>query len=144
MTAGMMTAGPATSADREQFRAGDRWCYRTPAGFEGSRLLIGAVVSFAGTPPIICCAVTDAPRLLPDGSVDAVTIPFLPLSESALRATVTVHDGSGDLPADFAEGFALWSDDERGLAAFTVPFEGRLDLMIARQMAEIVGHSIEP
>ena len=125
------------------FRAGESWCYRTPVGLESSRILIGAVVSFADSPPIICCAVTDAPRLLPDGSVDAVTIPFLPLSESALAASVTTRDGERALPPDFAEAFELWQQDERGLAAFTVAFEGRLDLMIARQMAAIVGHDIE-
>jgi hypothetical protein len=138
-------AGQDVREDRATaFRAGDRWCYRAPAGFAGSRLLIGAVVSFADRPPIVCCAATDAPRLLPDGCVDAVTIPFLPLTEAAFAASVTAHDGEGVLPPDFAEAFELWSQDERGLAAFTVAFEGRLDLLIARQMAAIVGHEIEP
>ena len=134
-----MPEEPTTVERAPAFRAGERWRYRTPAGFEGSRLLIGAVVSFAGTPPIICCAVTDAPRLLPDGRIDAVTIPFLPLSERALAASVTAPDGEAALPSGFGEAFEQWHKDVRGLAAFTVPFEGRLDLMIARQMAEIVG-----
>jgi hypothetical protein len=29
------------------------------------------------------------------------------------------------------------------LSAFTVPFDGRLDLMIARQMKEIIAGSVE-
>ena len=52
-----------------EFRAGERWCYRTPAGFEQSRMVIGAVVSFASSEPIVCCAVLGAPRMLPDGSI---------------------------------------------------------------------------
>lgn len=122
-----------------EFRAGERWCYRTPAGFEQSRMVIGAVVSFASSEPIVCCAVLGAPRMLPDGSIDRVTIPFLPLTAAAMAASVTARDGEGELPADFGEALELWQDDRRGLAAFTVAFEGRLDLMIARQMTAIVG-----
>lgn len=125
------------------FRAGDQWCYRAPAGYENSRLLIGAVVSFAESQPIICCAVIGAPRLLPDGSVDAVTIPFLPLTAAAMQASVTVQDGAAALPAEFGEALALWQEDARGLAAFTVPFEGRLDQLIARQMVAIVDHKVD-
>ena len=121
-----------------QFRAGERWRYRTPPGFEPSRIVIGAVVSFAQSESIVCCAVLGAPRLLPDGRVDAVTIPFLPLTASALAASVVERDGEAPVPDDFGAALALWQDDERGLAAFTVEFEGRLDLMIARQMADIV------
>ena len=136
-------AGQSTSGGAPEFRAGQRWCYRTPAGFEASRILIGAVVSFADREPIVCCAVPDAQRLLPDGRPDCVMVPFLPMTAGALAASVSVPDGEADLPADFAEAFTDWRDDPRGLVAFTVAFEGRLDLMIARQMAEIVGQPAE-
>lgn len=126
-----MTPGPIT--------AGQRWTYRTPAGFQASRIIIGAVVTFADHPAIVCCAVTRAPRKLPDGRVDTVTIPFLPLSEAAFRATVVSADGETGVEESFATAFQAWHGDGRGLSAFTVPFEGYLDQMIALQMAAIVG-----
>ena len=128
-----------TADSAPEFRAGDRWRYRAPAGFEQSRMLIGAVVSFADAEPIVCCAVVEAPRLLPDGTVDSVNIPFLPLTAGAMRSSVVARDGEGVLPLGFGAAFEVWQGDPRGLAAFTVAFEGRLDLMIARQMVEIVG-----
>jgi hypothetical protein len=128
-----------TTLKAGQFKAGECWRYRAPEGCEGSRILIGAVLSFADGEPIVCCAVTDAQRLLPDGRLDTVTIPFLPLTEAALAASVTTCEGDAHLPADFGEAFEIWHGDPRGLTSFSVPFEGRLDLMIARQMMDIVG-----
>ena len=120
-------------------QAGQRWTYRTPEGFEASRMLIGAIVAFDGGPSILCCTVTDAGRRRPDGSVEAVTIPFLPMTEDAFRASVVAEDGVGAVDAQFAEAFETWREDQRGLSYFTVPFEGFLDRMIALQMAAIVG-----
>src|SRR5262245_48523973 len=127
-----------TNVPQHRFRAGERWRYRAPAGFEHSRVLIGAVLSFEQRESLVACAVTDAPRLLPDGTLDAVTIPFLPMTAGALSATVIEPDGAEDLPPGFAPAFQDWQDDPRGLSAFTVVFEGRLDHLIARQMAAIV------
>ena len=103
-----------------------------------SRLVVGAVLRFSGQEAIVCCAVLGAPRRRPDGTIDEVTIPFLPLSESALLASVVESDGSGTLPEGFASAFAHWQQDPRGLSAFTVPFEGLLDRLIALQMAALV------
>jgi hypothetical protein len=50
-------------------------------------------------------------------------------------------EGTADLPEGFAEKLEEWSNDPKGLTAFTVPFEGFLDQMIALQMAEIAGLS---
>jgi hypothetical protein len=121
------------------FAAGQRWTYRTPDGFEASRIVIGAIVRFDDHAPILCCTVTAAPRRCPDGSVDAATIPFLPMSEAALRESVAALDGEGVVDDGFAAALADWQNDPRGLSAFTVPFEGFLDRMIALQMAAIVG-----
>ena len=93
-----------TADSAPEFRAGDRWRYRAPAGFEQSRMLIGAVVSFADAEPIVCCAVVEAPRLLPDGTVDSVNIPFLPLTAGAMRSSVVARDGEGVLPLGFGAG----------------------------------------
>lgn len=121
------------------FRAGESWTYHPPAGFETSRILIGAVLTFADREAIVCCAVTDAPRRNPDGSIETVTVPFLPMTATALAATVVSINGPAELPAGFADALNAWAEDPRGLSAFTVPFEGWLDHMIARQMAEIAG-----
>ncbi len=126
-----------TSSVLPEFHPGQNWCYQAPPGLEHSRILIGAVVSFEGREPIVCCAVLNAQRMLPSGQLDAVTIPFLPMASSALRQTVTELDGEAGLPDEFGAAFSAWQSDERGLAAFTVPFEGRLDLLVARQMLEI-------
>lgn len=119
--------------------AGQRWTYRTPAGFEGSRIVIGAIAHFTDGRDIICCAVSEAPRRHAGGRVEVVTIPFLPMTEAAFRASVVAPDGLSELPADFALRLEEWSNDPRGLSAFTVPFEGYLDVMIAHQVEEIAG-----
>ena len=123
------------------FAAGQRWTYRAPQGFEASRVVIGAILKFEGSESIICCTVTGAPRRHADGSVDVVTIPFLPMSEEALTATVVAPDGAEEPAAAFAEKLQEWTNDPRGLTTFTVPFDGHLDHLIAHQMAKIVGLS---
>jgi hypothetical protein len=121
------------------FRAGDCWTYRPPAGFESSRMIIGAVLRFADQPSIVCVCVTAAPQKLPDGSLRASDIPLIPMSEHAVAASVVSHMGQAEPPADFGAAFTAWHQDDRGLTVFTVPFEGLLDRMIALQMADIVG-----
>jgi hypothetical protein len=123
------------------FHAGEIWSYRAPQGFEDSRILVGAVLCYQDRRAIVCCAVYGAPRKNPDGSISASTIPFIPMWSEALSASVINCEGHGELPGAFAPALDSWSRDERGLAAFSVPFEGRLDLMIARQMQEIAANS---
>lgn len=122
--------------------AGQSWTYRTPPGFETSRLLIGAIASFGDEQHIVCAAVVHAPRRNADGNLERVTIPFLPMTEAAFRASVLTCDETPEpLPEVFAEKLAAWQNDPKGLTTFTVPFEGFLDQMIAHQMAEIAGLS---
>lgn len=121
------------------FVAGQRWRYRTPAGFEDSRLVVGAVLAFASSPTIVCTSIYGAPQRLADGRVELVTIPFLPMTEDAVAATVVSPDGEQGVPAEFEPHFDAWRSDIRGLSYFTVSFEGFLDLMIARQMASMIG-----
>lgn len=125
-------------------RAGECWIYRPLAGFEASRLLIGAVVTFEDREAIVCCAVTHAPTVRPDGALEAATIPFLPLTAGAFAASVEAKDAATPravLPDAFAEAFQMWQADERGLAAFTQRYDGRLDHLIAREMAGLVARS---
>jgi hypothetical protein len=125
-----------------EFAAGQSWTYRAPQGFEASRLLIGAIASFDGQRTIICSAVVHAPRRHADGQLDMMTISFVPMMEDAFRTSViALEDSQAVLPDCFAPKLEEWSRDPRGLTAFTVPFEGYLDQMIARQMAEIAGLS---
>lgn len=120
------------------FTPGEAWSYRVVAPYGASRIIVGAVLSFAQG-DVVCCAVTGAPRRRPDGTIDVTTIPFLPMSAAALEASVLAPDGPHDLPEGFAEGLEQWQADPRGLSIFTVPFEGFLDHLIARQMAAILG-----
>ena len=128
-------------SDTPTFKAGQCWRYRTPEGFETSRLVIGAIASFSADRRIICLSVTDAPEREADGTISRVVIPFLALSEGALVATVTSQDEAGPFePAPaFAAELEAWSNDPRGLTCFTVPFEWSLNLLIAQQMAAIIG-----
>lgn len=123
------------------FAAGQCWTYRAPQGFETSRLLIGAIASFDGHRTIICSAAVHAPRRHADGHLEMVTVPFIPMTDAAFQASVVALDGVADLPDSFAEKLEAWSSDPKGLTAFTVPFEGFVDQMIAHQMAEIAGLS---
>ena len=122
-----------------EFVAGQRWTYRAPVGFEASRLVIGAVVEFGESAQIICAAVSGAPKRMPDGQLEAVVVAFLPFSQAAFAATVVDLDGVDVVPAAFARELQAWAADGRGLSVFTVPFDGFLDKLIARQMAQIVG-----
>lgn len=124
-----------------QLAAGQSWMYRAPEGFEASRMVIGAIVTFDGKRSIICSSVYGAPRRRPDGHIETVMIPFLPMTEPAFRASIVAPDGAAEPPEMFARKLQEWSDDPRGLSTFTVPFEGFLDRMIAMQMAEIAGRS---
>jgi hypothetical protein len=127
-----------SEADHTTFRAGDCWSYRAPAGFESSRIVIGAVLLFADQPTIVCVGVIGAPKKLPDGSLRASDIPLIPMTEHAVAASVVSFMGQAEPPTDFGAAFAAWHEDDRGLTVFTVPFDGLLDRMIALQMAEIV------
>jgi len=118
--------------------AGQKWLYRAPPGFEPSRMVVGAIVRFSDSAPIICCEVTEAPRRLPDATVDVVTIPFLPMTEDAFLASVVELDGMAEVGESFQTALADWQEDPRGMSAFTVPFEGHLNHLIARQMEAIL------
>jgi hypothetical protein len=119
-------------------QAGQRWTYRVAQGYDASRLIIGAIVKFEAAPSIICCSVTEAPRSSESVGSGTVSIPFLPLSETAFRNTAVALDGMGEPPASFSDRLQEWSDDPNGLTVFMVPFDGHLDRLIAYQMAEIV------
>lgn len=119
------------------FAAGQRWTYHTPEGHHSSRIVIGAIVTFGSGQCVICCAVSEAPRRHADGSIETVTIPFLPLSESAFRDSVVALDGMSELPEDFGERLKAWSEDPKGLSTFTVTFDGFLDEMITHQIEQI-------
>lgn len=122
------------------FAAGQSWAYRAPEGFEGSRAVIGAIVHYENRESIVCLSVYGAPRRGNSPADDTVTIPFIPMSESAFAATVTaLADQAADLPEDFANQLQNWANDDRGLAVFTVPFLGFLDQMMSMQMASMVG-----
>ena len=123
------------------FTVGHMWTYRASSGLEDSRIIVGALVAFAEGETIACCTVTGALQQRPDGSLERVTIPFLPMTVTALERTVLERDGEAEVAPAFAAHFASWHDDERGLSYFTVPFKGSLDRMIALQMAEIVGET---
>ncbi len=124
-----------------QLAAGQRWTYRPPEGFETSRIVIGALATCEAAGRIVCFSVMAAPYRWPDGRFEAVSIPFVPLSESAFVETVVAPDGDGDPDDGFAEALSAWAADPRGLTLFTVPYDGLLDVLIARQMAALSGGS---
>lgn len=122
-----------------RFAVGQRWLCRAAPQGTPTRIVIGAIVGFPESGPIVCCTITGAPQKQADGSAGAATIPFVPMTEAAFGQSVSEPDGEGEVATEFLEHFEAWRDDERGLTCFTVPFESSLDRMIALQMAEIVG-----
>lgn len=123
----------------EALRAGQVWTYAAPEGFATSRILIGAILSFEDGERVVCCAVTGAPQKRPDGTLGCMTIPFLPMAEAAFTRTVADLEGHGLAPPEFVEAYTVWKTDPKGFSCFSVPFDGYLDRLIARQMADIVG-----
>ena len=124
------------------FAVGQMWSYRTRPELADSRLVIGALLAFEAGQSLACCSVIGALQQRPDGTLERVTIPFLPMTGDALARTVLSLEGEGAVAPAFAAHFSNWHDDERGLSFFTVPFEGSLDRMIALQMAEIAGEPV--
>ncbi|MGD9802195.1 MAG: hypothetical protein AB7E81_16075 [Hyphomicrobiaceae bacterium] len=120
------------------FAAGQQWAYAAPPEIPDSRIVIGAILEFGGGRVIACCTVTAALQSGAGGAAERIAIPFLPMSREALAQTVTQLDGTGVLPAAFADELESWSNDPRGVSYFTVPFEGSLERMIALQMASLV------
>lgn len=112
----------------ETIAAGQSWKYRAPQGFEQSRLVVGAIVKFEVNESIVCCSVLDVPR-----GGKTVTFPFLPLTESAFRASILELDGVAEIPGSFASRLLQWAEDKEGMMAFKVPFAGSLDQMIELQ-----------
>lgn len=125
-----------------QFSVGQTWTYAAPGALTDSRLVIGAMVEFESGQQLACCSVTGALQKRPDGSIERVTIPFLPMTIDALQRTVVALEGEGEVAESFAANFEAWSEDPRGVSYFTVPFQGSLDRMIALQMAEIAGEPV--
>lgn len=116
--------------------AGQSWIYRPPQGFESSRMVVGAVVPMDDGLNLVCCSVRDAPRRADAGADERTNILFLPMTETAFRASVTEVDGPGEVPAEFSERFNQWVSDTRGRAAFTVPYSGSLEQMIELEFSK--------
>lgn len=117
----------------ETLAAGQRWTYRVPDGFELSRIVVGAILRFEKADNIVCCSIFGAPSDHESTPDEITTIPFLPMTEPAFRASVLALDGLGEVAAGFAKRFLQWGEDPKGLAAFSVPFGGSLDRMIELQ-----------
>ncbi|MGH1418452.1 MAG: hypothetical protein ACRBCJ_06310 [Hyphomicrobiaceae bacterium] len=122
--------------------AGQCWTYRTPNGFEASRLIIGAIVRFQDGQNIVCASATHTPARHNEVDQNAKSIAFIPMSEAAFRASVISCESTHIEPINpqtFQNELNSWHNDPKGMTVFTVPFEGSLDRMIASQMAQIVG-----
>ena len=114
----------------ESYCVGQAWTYEAPKGFESSRIVIGAILTFANHEPVICSAVTGAPMLDDQGNVQPLTIPFLPFSKSAFDQTVVRLDGDSELPQSFDESYESWKIDQKGLGFINIPFKGLLRNMV--------------
>ncbi len=114
----------------QSYHVGQSWIYEAPKGFEESRIIIGAILTFAGHEPVICAAVTGAPMKNETGDVHPLTIPFLPFSKTAFDQTVKSYDGMKELPASFRENYKSWKTDQKGLGFINIPFKGLLRNMV--------------
>ena len=114
----------------EGYSVGQSWIYEAPRGFEDSRIIIGAILTFASHEPVICASVTSAPMKDESGEVQPLTIPFLPFSKSAFDQTVLDLEGTKDVPAAFRENYKSWKRDAKGLGFINIPFKGLLRDMV--------------
>ena len=114
----------------DTYNVGQAWNYEAPRGFEQSRIVIGAILTFAQHEPVICAAVTGAPMLDAQGKVKAMTIPFLPFSKTAFDQTVIGLAGDGDVPEGFQQAYQRWKTDDKGFGYIDVPFKGLLKNMV--------------
>ena len=89
-------------AGTDKLAAGQSWTYRAPAGFECSRLIIGAVVSFEDERTIICAAASNIPTRQAKSNAEKANIAFIPMSEAAFRASVLACDKTNATPPDVA------------------------------------------
>ena len=110
----------------QSYVVGQAWSYKAPAGFERSRIIIGAILTFASHEPIICVAVTKAPMSDIEGRVQPLTIPFLPFSKNAFDQTVMTIGRSAPLPENFINHYTCWKNDLKGLGFINIPFKGLL------------------
>ena len=113
----------------QSYVVGQAWTYKAPRGFEKSRLIIGAILTFANHQPIICAAVTKAPMSDMNGRVQPLTIPFLPFSKIAFDQTVLNIDGSAQVPEGFKNHYTSWKNDFKGIGFINIPFKGLLRSM---------------
>ena len=120
------------------FKVGQAWRYSSEPELAQSRLVIGALIEFGSGLRLVCCSVSPRPSADDAAAGSGEIIPFLPLSEEALRGSVLQLDGTQDVVAEFASHLEAWRSDTRGASYFTVPFEGSLDRLIALQMAALV------
>ncbi len=118
--------------------AGQRWRFQSLDSDVTLRLVIGAILGFEAAERVICVSMVAGDGTAPIPYARTRTIAFLPLCETAFRATVTEIDGMGEPAEGFAAEFEIWRSDPRGLTVFTVPFDGSVDRLIARQMEAIV------
>ncbi|MCF6199961.1 MAG: hypothetical protein L3J67_11325 [Hyphomicrobiaceae bacterium] len=112
------------------YSVGQSWIYEAPRGFENSRIIIGAILTFASHEPVICASVTSAPMLDASGEVHPLTIPFLPFSKTAFDQTVLDLEGTKDVPEAFSENYKSWKRDAKGLGFINIPFKGLLRDMV--------------
>jgi len=114
----------------DNYSVGQSWIYEAPKGFECSRIIIGAILTFSSHEPVICAAVTNAPMKNDEGELHPLTIPFLPFSKSAFDQTVVRLDGPANLPSSFGENYKYWKTDQKGLGFINIPFKGLLRNMV--------------
>ncbi len=126
------------TGDAQQLSAGQSWQFNTSHGFDDARAIIGAIVSPSGGERIICFSVTRAPTTLDDGTETDAMISFIPMAETAFRATITNLEGTATPPPEFSDELAVWQSDVRGLTVFTVAFDGCLDRLLAHQAASLI------
>jgi len=98
------------------FEVGQRWAYRTRQQDVGSTVLIGRIDS--GPMPVIHVRIDGVNS---PARVSPVVIGHMPISVDAFAASVTELRETGvPMAADFAEGVAMWTQDEGGVFEVTV------------------------
>jgi hypothetical protein len=111
--------GGCSPAEPTGFAAGQHWSYATRPEDPDSTLIVGRVEELPGLGKVVHVAVIDVNLHLPSGYFGHV-LAYLPFSEDALRKSVNTQLPPATLPAQFEDGYAVWSRAKSAVYTITV------------------------
>jgi hypothetical protein len=116
------------------YAVGQSWSYAAKPGFEGSRIVIGAINDNADVDQVICVTLVDVPLIHDKGQPPKPsTIDFVPFARAAIDASVVGSPSAGEVSPIFAELHEEWKEETSGDDYLTIPVTVFLDILEAAE-----------